>query len=93
VSILFEYVTRGVAEQSEVKMASSRHTVSDILHASCRHPRVDVLTITSPADEIFANSASDLLVKYFIYLIGGPVSYSYGGKFLAIKLSVDWRAI
>ena len=66
VSILFVDVTQGVAEQSDVKMASGHHTVSDILHASCRHPRVEVLTVTSPAGEIFANAASDPLVQYFI---------------------------
>jgi len=74
-------------------MVISRHAFSDILHASCRHPTVDVLTVTSPADEIFGNAESDPLVQYFVYLIGGPVSYSYGGQFLAIKLAVDWYAI
>ena len=65
----------------------------DILHASRRHSKVEVLTVTSPTDEIFTNVASDSLVQYFIHLIGGPDSYSYGGQFLAIKLAVDWRAI
>ena len=92
-SILFVDVTRGVAEQSDVKMVSIRHTLSDILQASCRHPRVEVLTVTSPAEGIFANATSDPLVQYFIYLIECPVSYSYGSQFLAIKLAVNWCAI
>ena len=92
-SILFVDVARSVTEQSDVKMASNRHTAPDIIHASCMHPRVEVLTVTSPADEILVNAASDPHVQYSIYLIGGPVSYSYGGQFLAVKLEFYRRAI
>ena len=87
VRILSVDVPRGVAEQSDVKVALRRHTFSHILHASCRHPRA--LTVTSAAYEIFANAVYDPLVQYLIYLIGGPVSFESGSQFLAIKLIVD----
>jgi len=70
VNILFVDVALGFAEQIDVKMASSRH----ILKASCRLPTVEVLTVTSPTDEIFANAESDPFVEYFNCLIGVPVS-------------------
>jgi len=54
---------------------------------------MEVLTVTWPGDEIFANASSDPLFQYFIYLIGCPVSYSYGGHFLAIKLALYRCAI
>jgi len=44
-----------------------------------------MLTLTLLAYEIFENATSDSLVQYFIYFIGGPVSYSYGGPILAIN--------
>jgi len=93
VRILFVDVVLGVGEQNYGKEVLLRHTFSDVLHASCTHPSVEVVTVTSSADEIIVNAASDPLVQYFIYLIGRAVSYSYEGQFLAIKLAVDWRAI
>jgi len=93
VCILFVGVSRGVAEQSGVKMANHHHISSDILHVICRHPRHEVLTLTTPGDEIFTKASSNLHVHYFIYLINGPVQYSYGGQFLAVKLAVYRRAV
>ena len=74
--ISFVDVSRGFGQQSDVKVAHRRHTFSDILHANCRHPTVEVLTLASPADKVFANGSSEPLLQYFIYFIGGPVSYS-----------------
>jgi len=91
--ILFVNVAQGCAQQSDVKVALRHHTNSYVLHASCRHPRNKFLTVTSPADEIFVNAVSHPLVHYSIYLRGGPVIYSYGGQFLAIKLAVYGHAI
>jgi len=85
VRILFIDVLRGVAEQSDVKVARRRYL--NILQTSCRLPSFKVLTVTSPADEIFTNASSNALAQYFIYLIGGPVSYVYGGHSLAVKLA------
>ena len=55
--------------------------------------RVEDLTVTSPADEISANVVPHPLAQYFIYLLGGRVSYSFGGQLLSTKVTVDWRAI
>jgi len=59
----------------------------DVLHAICRHQKFEILTLTSPAEEILANAACNPLFQNFIYLIWGNVSYSYSGKFHAIKLT------
>ena len=70
---IFIDFSRSIAEQSDVKMTSRRHIFSDVLHTICRHPRVEVLTVTSPADEIFTNASFNLLVQDFMYFINGPV--------------------
>ena len=93
VRILFVDVSQVVQEQSEVKVARRHHICSYILLASCTQTRVEFLTVTSPAGEIFTNASSKPLVLYFIYLIGGPVSYSYEGQFRAVKLAFYRRAV
>ena len=73
--ILFIGISRGVDEHSDVNVARCRHICYNILHASFRHPRVEVLTVTSQAEEIFTNASSNTIFQYCVYFIG---SYAYG---------------
>jgi len=66
---------------------------SNILHASSRHTRVEFVTVTSPADEILTKTSIQPLVQCLIFLVNGPVHYSYGGKFFPVNLSVYRRAV
>ena len=65
----------------------------DILYSYCRDPRVELVTVTLPADENFPNSTSDSLVQYFIYLISRPNFDTYVSQFLLVKLVIYRRAI
>jgi len=52
--ILYVHISRAVVEQSDVKMSRAlrrrRH------FRKCRHPIIEVLTVTPPADEIFTKA-------------------------------------
>ena len=65
----------------------------DILHTRWSDPLVEVLSVPSPANEIYTNAMSDSLVQYFIYLISPPTGDAYGGQFLMVKLDINAHAI
>jgi len=81
---------RGITEHSDVKDIGIRtHAYSDILRTGCRNPRVEILTISFPPDEIFENAFPIQFVYDFIYFINGMLSDSNRREFLRIKLSFD----
>ena len=79
--------SRGIAEERDVKVIWKTGHLN-ILHARCRDTRVKVFCISTTADEIFCNTASDHLVQYFIYLISGLFCNAHGSQFFLIKLAL-----
>jgi hypothetical protein len=64
-----------------------------MLDARCRDPRVKVLWISFPADQLFRKAGSDPLVQYFIYLIDGASRDANRSQFLLIQLANYLRFI
>jgi hypothetical protein len=62
--------------------------LSNVLHASCRYPRVKIFGKTSPADQIFPNASPNSFIQYFIYLIVGPVGDVHWSQFFTVILPV-----
>jgi len=60
---------------------------SDILNADCRNPRVEILSISFPSDEIFENAFPIPFVYDFIYFINDTLSDVNRREFVRVKLS------
>ena len=54
--------SRGIAEQRDVKVIWKTSHFLNILYPRCMDPRIKFFRISTPADEIFCNAASDPLV-------------------------------